>query len=244
VIRGWGHFWRSNRPQVGPVQRFIPSRADPRQVRPLGSPAAGQRHGPTVTPAVAAGPAQTERHAHAVDPVKNGTSNHARTAVTLRPCHLSPAMSRADRHHPADPLRQFPLVCTPRHAEIAVREVRARLIHPSPGRLEGSRLRRRLINQPSGCRMERSQFSARLRRAAIFDGDPISTMPSPGTNGTSPAVTNGTSHSVCSARDDPSVTHLARLAVTIRSAHQAATILVTRVWQRVTILTAIAPTSM
>jgi hypothetical protein len=27
VIRGWGHFWRSNRPQVGPIQGLIPTPA-------------------------------------------------------------------------------------------------------------------------------------------------------------------------------------------------------------------------
>src|SRR6266516_4546198 len=95
-------------------------------------------------------------------------------------------------------------------------EVRARLIHPSASRLCGSRLRRRLIHSAGRLPHGALAISAHLWCAAIFDGDPISTVPRQGTYGTSPAVTSGSSYAACSACDDPSVIGRARSAVTIR----------------------------
>jgi hypothetical protein len=59
--------------------------------------------------------------------------------------------------------------------------------------------------------------SARRRPAG---GDPLPPRRGQGMNGTSPAPTSESSHSACSACDDPSVTRRARLAVTNRCAHQ------------------------
>jgi hypothetical protein len=47
-------------------------------------------------------------------------------------------------------------------------EVRARLIHSSAVRLYGAAFGGDRFIQPTGCRMERSQFSAHLRRAAAI----------------------------------------------------------------------------
>jgi hypothetical protein len=135
--------------------------------------------------------------------------------------------------------------------------VLARLIHSSAGRLEGAAFGGEgaafggdRFMQPTGRRMERSQSLRTYRCAAIFDGDPISTVPRSSTNGTSPAVAGDRPKFACPARDDPPVTRPAHFAVTNRSAHQAATIrlsLATRVhvtlrwshrhWPAVTICT-------
>ena len=86
-----------------------------------------------------------------------------------------------------------------------------------------SRLRRRSIHSADRLPHGALAISAHLRRAAIFDGDPITTMPRPNTNGTSQAVTSESSCGLLRC-DDPSVTLLVRLTVTIRSAHCAVTI--------------------
>ena len=83
-------------------------------------------------------------------------------------------------------------------------EVRARLIHPSPGRLYGAAFGGDRPIQPSGCRMERSQFSAHLRRAAAIRRRSITTVPRPDTHGSSPPSRSVTF--ACSACDEPSAT--------------------------------------
>src|SRR6266540_4292213 len=84
-----------------------------------------------------------------------------RTQPRLRPWH---------QHRPGPPLGE---------------RMRARLIHPTAGRLYGSRLRRRSTN--SAVRLPHGvlAISAHLRRAALFDGDRRQPRRGQGMNGSS-----------------------------------------------------------
>jgi hypothetical protein len=67
-----------------------------------------------------------------------------------------------------------------------------------------SRLRRRSIHSAGRLPHGALAISAHLRRAAALRRRLITTMPPSGTDGSSQPVTGGTSHSACSACDDPS----------------------------------------